>query len=265
MAASCAPADPLYGSTPVGLVGFFLLGLLGGAHCVGMCGPLVALYSDRMNVSSDRPDVLTLNEVKQHFLFNLGRAASYTALGALFGFAGSVLFITARDITLVVGDIRAFAGIVVGVVVIGVGFGYVSSGSSRSLVPADWVSRGTRFLHSRVTPHVDAWVGDRRIVGLGAVHGILPCPLLYPAFLYAFVQGSTVGGAAALAALAAGTFPAVFLTGTVIESTNLRHRKNLHRVLGVVFVLLGYIPLQHGLASLGVPLPHVPIPYYQPW
>ncbi|MFP4175010.1 MAG: sulfite exporter TauE/SafE family protein [Halobacteriales archaeon] len=265
MAASCAPADPLYGSAPVGLVGFFLLGLLGGAHCVGMCGPLVALYSERMNVGSDRPDVLTLGEVRQHFLFNLGRGASYTALGALFGFAGGVVFVTARNFTSVVGNARAFAGIFVGIVVIGVGFGYVSSGSSRSLVPARWVSRGTRFLHGRVTPHIDAWVGDKRIVGLGAVHGILPCPLLYPAFLYAFVQGSTEGGAASLAALAVGTFPAVFLTGTVMASTDVRHRKNLHRVLGIVFVFLGYIPLQHGLAYLGVPLPHVPIPYYQPW
>jgi sulfite exporter TauE/SafE len=265
MAASCAPADPLYGSAPVGLVGFFLLGLLGGAHCVGMCGPLVALYSDRMSAGSDRPGVLTLGEVKQHLLFNLGRGTSYTALGALFGFAGSVVFITARDITRVVGDVRALAGVVVGIAVIAVGLGYVSSGSSRSLVPVSLVSRASGFVHSRLTPRVDSWVGDRRIAGLGAVHGLLPCPLLYPAFLYAFVQGSTAGGAASLAALAAGTFPAVFLTGTVMGSTEVRHRKSLHRALGVVFVFLGYIPLQHGLASLGVPLPHVPIPYYQPW
>lgn len=265
MAASCAPADPMYGDASVSLVGFFLLGLLGGAHCIGMCGPLVALYSDRMNATTDRADVLTLGEVKQHALFNLGRAMSYTALGALFGFAGTVVFITARDVRIVAVDVRAVAGIVVGVVVMAVGLGYVSSGSSRSLVPASWVSRGSGFLHTYVTPRVDAWVGDRRIIGLGAVHGILPCPLLYPAFLYAFVQGSAAGGAASLAALAAGTFPAVFLTGTIIESTDIRHRRTLHRILGVVFILLGYIPLQHGLASFGVPLPHVPIPYYRPW
>ena len=42
------------------------------------------------------------------------------------------------------------------------------------------------------------------------------------------------------------------------------HRDRIHRVLGVAFVALGYIPLQHGLATLGVPLPHPSIPYYQP-
>jgi sulfite exporter TauE/SafE len=218
-----------------------------------------------MNTASNRPDVLSLREVKQHFLFNLGRGASYTAIGAALGLAGEVVFVTARDVTAFVTEIRAVVGLAVGVAVIGVGIGYVSSGTSRSLVPASWVSRGTRYLHSHVTPYVDEWVGDRRIAGLGAVHGLLPCPLLYPAFLYAFVQGSAIGGAVSLAALAAGTFPAVFLVGAIMSSADVRHRRNLHRVLGVVFVLLGYIPLQHGLASLGVPLPHVPIPYYQPW
>lgn len=265
MAASCAPSDPTYASEPIGLAVFFLVGLLGGAHCVGMCGPLVALYSERMNVSSDRPDVLTLEEIKQHGLFNLGRGLSYTAIGAAFGFAGSVVFVTAREVTTVAYNVRAFAGLVVGAAIILVGTGYVSSGSSRSLLPVSWVSRGNRYIHEYITPRVDRWVGDRRIVGLGAVHGLLPCPLLYPAFLYAFIQSSVVGGAAALAALAAGTFPAVFLTGTLLGSTDIRHRKNLHRVLGVVFIVLGYIPLQHALAYFGVPLPHPPIPYYQPW
>jgi len=88
--------------------------------------------------------------------------------------------------------------------------------------------------------------------------------LLYPAFLYAFVQGSALGGAAALAALGLGTVPALFLFGTVFGSVSVDTRMRLHRALGVAFVALGYIPLQHGLATLGVPLPHPPIPYYSP-
>lgn len=265
MPATCSPSDPVYSSDPVGLVAFFLVGLLGGAHCVGMCGPLVALYSERMNASSDRPGVLTFREVRQHSLFNLGRGLSYTVIGAAFGAAGSLVFVTAYDVTTFAIELRAVAGLVVGALVISVGFGYVSSGTSRSLVPASWISRGSGYLHRHVTPRIDAWVGGKRILGLGAVHGVLPCPLLYPAFLYAFVQGSAVGGAASLAALAAGTFPAVFLTGVVTQSTDLRYRRNLHRALGVAFVVLGYIPLQHGLASFGIPLPHPPVPYYQPF
>jgi sulfite exporter TauE/SafE len=32
---------------------FVLVGLLGGAHCIGMCGPLVPLYASRMRPATD--------------------------------------------------------------------------------------------------------------------------------------------------------------------------------------------------------------------
>jgi hypothetical protein len=35
-------------------------------------------------------------------------------------------------------------------------------------------------------------------------------------------------------------------------------------VLGGAFVLMAYIPLSHGLILLGVDVPHLPVPYYQP-
>jgi hypothetical protein len=57
----------------------------------------------------------------------------------------------------------------------------------------------------------------------------------------------------------------VFLTGTVFGRLDLSGHKHLHRALGAAFVLLGYIPLQHGLAALGIALPAVPLPHFQPW
>jgi len=121
-----------------------------------------------------------------------------------------------------------------------------------------------RAVQRRLTARVDAYVGGPRIVALGALHGLLPCPLLYPAFLYAFAQASPVGGAAALAVLGSGTIPSLFVYGTLFSSLSTRSRLRLHRVLGVAFILLGYIPLQHALMLLGIHLPHPPIPYYQP-
>jgi len=35
-------------SGQVGLGVFFLIGLFGGAHCLGMCGPLITMYSEKM-------------------------------------------------------------------------------------------------------------------------------------------------------------------------------------------------------------------------
>ncbi|AFZ73556.1 sulfite exporter TauE/SafE family protein [Natronobacterium gregoryi] len=253
---------------PVGLVVFALIGLLGGAHCLGMCGPLVTTYSDRLRAQNDRSSTrneLTVGMVKQHALFNLGRTASYAVLGGLFGLAGAVVFVSQQAVTAVATDVHAIAGIVVGTVIVAMGVHYLlGRGLVGGSISLPFVGALLERVHGRLLANVDDWVGDSRIAGLGAAHGLLPCPLLYPAFLYAFVQGSPVGGFLGLAALGVGTVPSLFVYGTLFQSLSLETRVRLHRVLGVGFVVLGYVPLQHGLAMFGVPLPHPPIPYYQP-
>lgn len=268
-AATCEPSGSIHSSEPIGLGVFLLIGLLGGAHCLGMCGPLVSTYADRMRSgggetdSGHRGDHLTVRQVRQHTLFNVGRAASYAVLGGLFGLAGSLVFVTGRTVTAVAADVHALTGILIGAIIIAIGLRYALRLEMQSL-PVPGVDRASGFVTGRIVPRVDGWVGDWRITGLGAAHGLLPCPLLYPAFLYAFVQGSALGGAVALGALGLGTVPALLLFGTVFQSVSVEARLRMHRVLGVSFVALGYIPLQHGLATLGVPLPHPPIPYYSP-
>lgn len=271
--ATCEPTGTIYTSEPLGLGVFVLIGLFGGAHCLGMCGPLVSTYADRMREddrSTDggrtvgQPAALTVEQVRQHALFNLGRAGSYAAIGALFGLAGSLAFVTGRTVTTVADDVHAVTGILVGTVIVATGIRYALRLEFHAIsVPG--LDRLFRTVTARLVPRIDTWVGDWRILGLGAAHGLLPCPLLYPAFLYAFVQGSVAGGAVTLGALGVGTIPAMFLFGTLFGSVSTERRLQLHRVLGVAFVALGYVPLQHGLAVLGVPLPHPPIPYYSPF
>jgi sulfite exporter TauE/SafE len=261
--ASCTPANPLLGTETLGLPVLVLVGLLGGAHCIGMCGPLVATYADRMS-GGEREAVLTPREVRQHALFNLGRTASYALLGGLFGLVGELVFFSVRDATLVASEVRATSGVLVGLAVGAIGVSYATGGAGRR-VPLPGVNRLGSVVRARLLPRVDQWVSDYRIAGLGAVHALLPCPLLYPAYLYAFVQGSALGGATALAALGLGTLPAVFLTGTVFTTLDVGGRQRLHVALGVTFIVLGYIPLQHGLAALGIGLPAVPLPHFSPW
>lgn len=275
-AASCAAPDAAgFGTEAAGPLLFFLVGLLGGAHCLGMCGPLVTTYADRLRETeavssakagrSSRRDTLTLRAVRQHALWNLGRTVSYALLGGLFGLVGAGLFLSPRVAAGMLGEIHAVSGLLVGVVIIAAGVTFLLGQGTLGASLGARLARGPlgrlqRWLGARV----DAWVGDVRIVGLGGAHGLLPCPLLYPAFLYALVQGSPVGGMVSLAALGLGTIPALFLYATVFQSVSLETRMRLHRLLGVAFILLGYIPLQHGLAAIGIPLPHPPIPYYQP-
>jgi sulfite exporter TauE/SafE len=242
-----------------GLLVFLAIGVLGGAHCLGMCGPLVTLYADRLGADADRVRPI---DVRQHLLFNAGRTASYTVVGALMGALGAVLFDAAAVVSLAT-DVRAATGIVAGTVIVVTGVGYLGRGSA---VGGSLPLVGGQFsrVYGAVTARIDDWVGGPRIVALGALHGALPCPLLYPAFLYAFAVGSPLRGALSLAALGVGTVPTLLAYGTVFQSLGTGTRVGLHRALGVLFVALGYLPLAHGLTLVGIDLPRPPIPVYQP-
>ena len=260
---------------------FLVIGLLGGAHCIGMCGPLVTVYAGRMQTDGRRADGgevvpstdgpaesgsaqrrgshLTTYEVRQHALFNLGRATSYTLIGAALGALGGVVLVTTATLTGAAETVRGVVGLGVGALVILVGGKYVLGGATGGIhLP------GLRRITGWLTGHVDRLANGPGIVGLGAVHGLLPCPILYPAYLYAFASGSAVSGGIALAALGIGTMPAVFLYGTVIERIDAVHRQRVHRLLGVAFVALGYILFAHGLMEIGIHIPHPHLPFWDP-
>ena len=253
---------------------FLAIGLLGGAHCIGMCGPLVTVYAGRMREGSERADGgsptadatggrreshLTTYEVRQHALFNIGRTVSYATIGAALGALGGAVLVTTAALTGAAAAVRGVVGLGVGAAVILVGVRYAFGGATGGIhLPG--LDRVTGWL----TGHVDRLANGPGIVGLGAVHGLLPCPILYPAYLYAFASGSAVSGALALGALGVGTMPAVFLYGTVIEGVDAAHRRRVHRLLGVAFVALGYVLFAHGLMSVGIHVPHPRLPFWNP-
>ncbi len=253
----------------VDVVLFLAIGFFAGAHCIGMCGPLVTIYASKMGqtradggtqtVGSQRQSHLTLYEVRQHTLFNLGRTASYATIGAIMGLLGSVLFFSVGEVVQTVNYIRGIAGIGVGCFVIATGVYYLLGRVSVGIqLP------GTERVTRSLTTVVDRFAGGPSIGALGAVHGLLPCPILYPAYLYAFSTGSPLAGGLALAALGVGTIPAVFAYGTLINSVGVTHRRRLHRALGVLFLVLGYFLLAHGLLAVGIDAPHPAIPFWDP-
>lgn len=243
-----------------GLMMFFIIGLFSGAHCLGMCGPLITLYSDRAGFSDDHVE---WRAIRQHLIFNLGRATSYALIGVLMGALGQAVFDVAT-IAAIAAPVRGVMGILVGIAIIVTGVAYLRGGSAHDVVSIPFLERRGSTITGILTRHVDRWVRGPRIAGLGMVHGLLPCPILYPAYMYALAIGSPIQGGLSLAALGIGTIPVLFIYGTILETMNVNTRIRLHRGLGVTFVVLGYMPLSMGLMAFGIHLPHPEIPIYQP-
>jgi len=244
---------------------FLVVGLLGGAHCLGMCGPLVSVYADRLRAQEEGTgESLTLKQVRQHVLFNLGRTAGYAAVGALLGFVGAVTVGAMEQVLAAGTSVQATTALLAGAFIGVTGVSYVGGSAAHpSLGPFDDLFGR---VSAALTRRVDAFVGDARIAGLGVVHALLPCPITYPAYVYAFALGDPVRGAFLLALVGLGTFPTLLVYGTVFGS--LSASKRVHQVLGVAFVVLGYLMVAHGLALFGIDVPRVmlplPAPEYQP-
>ncbi len=212
-----------------GLAAAFLLGLAGGAHCLGMCGPLVTAYTE------DRDGVVP------HALFNAGRTVGYAAVGALLGGVGALAF-DAAALSPYGDRLRALAGLFAG--------GFILLVGVRYLLGRPPAGVGVGGLAGRVVGRVQSFADGRGIAAVGAAHALLPCPVLYPAFGYALVTGDPIQGGLSLAAVGAGTFPTLLAYGTVLESVSAGRRERLHRALGAAFLLLAWFPLAMGVRLL---------------
>jgi sulfite exporter TauE/SafE len=202
--------------------------------------------------------------IYQHGLFNLGRTASYVLLGALFGALGGALYLTTESLLTITNVVRGTIGVGLGCLIVVHGLGTVAGGHAGVLrrLPIPGLAIGR--LLGDASSRAREIAGGPGIVGLGPVHGLVPCPMLYAAFVYVFAVGSPAVGVAALGAFGLGTVPAVFLFGTALGSVDSVRSGRVHRLLGGAFVLLGYVLLAHGLIALGVHLPHPELPHAVP-
>jgi sulfite exporter TauE/SafE len=219
----------------------------------------VTTYADRL----DDGGPLSAREIRQQSLFNVGRAASYTLLGGVFGALGGLVY-DAAGLASLGTAVRGGAGVLVGLFILAVGVGYLTRGRAVDVTRSLPVVGGLfGRVSSALVTRLDRLVDGPGMVGLGAMHGLLPCPLLYPAFLYAASTGSAVTGALSLSALGLGTIPLVFAYGTAFGTLSPSERPTLHRIMGAVFLVLAFVPLGGGLAEFGIAVPQPSLP--MPW
>ena len=180
-------AEPSY-------LALFLVGVLGGTHCVGMCGGIVGALS----IGATRPSL--------HFAYNGGRILSYALAGAIAGAAGAASLALA-DQLIARTVLFACANLML------VALGLYLMGVSRALALSE---RLGQRLWRRLQPLSARFLPARTVAQafpLGLLWGWLPCGLVYSALVTAMTTGSAAGGATAMLAFGAGTLPNLLLAG----------------------------------------------------
>lgn len=205
-----------------GYAAIFLVGLLGGTHCVGMCGGIVGALASQG--SAGRPSW------SLHLAYNFGRILSYTVAGALVGAIGGLglAFGPVAKVQLV---FYVLANLML------VALGFYLMGFTRSLAFAE---RMGQSLWSRVRPLTSRYLPVRSIaqaLPLGMLWGWLPCGLVYSVLATALVTGSAGRGALAMLVFGLGTLPNLLLAGILFSRFRRFAQSPIARMVSGLLVL----------------------------
>ncbi len=218
----------------------FVVGLLGGVHCVGMCGGVVSMLT--LGIAPERRRRLS-TLLPLQLGYNLGRVAGYTLAGALAGGIGAVLvqagvlYWGQRTLYLLAAAVMLALGLYL-------------AGWWRGLVV---VERAGGLLWRRLEPigrrllPIQAWW---QAVAVGLVWAWLPCGLVYSVLILALGTGSPVQGALLMLAFGLGTLPNLLGIG-LLAGAAARYMESiwLRRAAGLVVMGFGAYALWQVFAS----------------
>lgn len=209
-----------------------LMGLMGGFHCVGMCGPIaLALPTGSSN---------KWKYFRGRLSYNLGRVATYTLMGLVFGIFG---------LTLNLAGLQQGISILSGLLILLLQFapGNLSGKISRFLKLPSFVSQIKKsfafFLHKK---------GSVALLSIGMLNGILPCGFVYLALAGSLTAGSIAGAGAYMALFGLGTLPVMLSLSLSGKLISFKFKNRIQKAVPYVAACIAVLFILRGL-SLDIP------------
>ena len=209
----------------------FVTGLLGSAHCFGMCAGISGLFAVNANVQALK------TQVPKAIAYNVGRVLTYAILGVVVAVLGK----GAVDSIPALGPpVRLASGVLIILIGAQVAFNW------RVLAPLE--SAGAK-IWQRIAPAAKGLVPVETMpqaLGLGLIWGWLPCGLVYSVLLLAATTTDATAGGLVMVAFGVGTMPAMIATG-VSASKIAQFMSGKRLGAGLLIVVLG-------LATIAMPV-----------
>lgn len=207
------------------LVTAFGLGLLGGAHCIGMCGGIMAALSTTTTSSDNRQRWFLL------LSYNVGRISSYTVAGMIIGSLGWAL--QQQDSSILTG-----MRIVAGLLLIAMGLYLANWWRGLTLIErlGGWIWKPLQPIASSLLP-----VKSQGQAGLlGLLWGWLPCGLVYSTLIWASTSGTVLQSALIMLCFGLGTLPVMLSSGLLANSASRFIRNRTTRsIAGILVIFYG--------------------------
>ncbi|MGA7594589.1 MAG: sulfite exporter TauE/SafE family protein [Gallionella sp.] len=219
--------------TEFSIIAVFFVGLLGGVHCLGMCGSIVGILTAQLPKDGARWPF--------HVAYNSGRIASYLLAGILVGAIGQagLLLRNVVPIQHLLFVLSSLMLIALGLYLAGI-WSLVRRIEQAGSVLWQRIQPLTRFVFPITSPV--------RALILGMLWGWLPCGLVYSVLVTALASGHPQSGALIMLAFGLGTLPNLLMIGLFWERC--RHWVQSPRVrlfAGLIVIVFGV----YGLVKVG--------------
>lgn len=212
----------------------FLVGLLGGVHCVGMCGGIVGTLTAGLPRDARR----SLARILPYQLaYNGGRIAGYTLAGALMGGLGT-LMVEVMPLQSAQRVLYALAATFMVLLGLYLGGWWRGLAGLERLGAALWPRLeplGRRLLPIR---------SPSQAMVLGCVWAWIPCGLVYSVLIWSVSAGSAIHGALLMLAFGLGTLPNLLAMGLLAgAAARFADHAGLRQVAGTLVIGLGLFAL----------------------
>jgi hypothetical protein len=221
------------------LIGAWLAGILGGAHCLAMCGGFVAALSGAgMPAPALGAPLLPARTLARRMLaYNLGRITTYALLGAILGGAGSLALSAAEWLPL-----QRMLYVIANVFLLALAVAILWNRDAFAVL-----QRAGSLMFARALPAfrvLRAREGAVARFASGMIWGLVPCALTYSVLPIAAFAGGALEGGAVMLAFGLGTLPNLLAAAWVVTRAR--------QWLGSRIVRYGAAALLAGFAGLGV-------------
>ena len=218
----------------IDLFSAFIVGLLGSGHCIGMCGGITSMLTAALPQNTEKSKTALV------LFYHAGRIFSYSFIGALVGFTGSI---ASKNIGLPLAGMRIIAALFL--ILLGLYLG-------QWLMWLNKIESIGKILWNKISPYSKKLIpvdSHTKAISLGFLWGWLPCGLVYSTLTWALASANIINGTLIMLFFGLGTLPALLSISLGAVSIKPLLSNDLFRKSTAIMVIL------YGIYSIYIAYP----------